>query len=61
MALVIAMVMVLAMGTTVFAATQTKALSPADADNATITINNPAKGETYELFKLFDATVREDG
>ncbi len=60
-ALALAMVMVLAMGTTVFAATQTKALSPADADNATITINNPAKGETYELYKLFDATVSEDG
>ena len=61
MALVIAMVMVVAMGMPVMAATQTKALSPADSDNATITINNPAKGETYELYKLFDATVSEDG
>lgn len=55
------MVMTLALGVTAFAATQTKALSPADADNATITINNPAKGEKYELYKLFDATVSEDG
>jgi fimbrial isopeptide formation D2 family protein/LPXTG-motif cell wall-anchored protein len=61
MALIIAVAMVMAMSVTAFAATQTKALSPADADNATITINNPAKGETYELFKLFDATVSEDG
>jgi len=38
---------------------QTVALSPADADNATITINNPAKGETYSLYKLFDATVKD--
>ena len=44
-----------------FAATQTVAKSPADADNATITINNPAKGETYKVFKLFDATVGSDG
>ena len=61
MALIIAVAMVMAMSVTAFAATQTKALSPADADNATITINNPAKGETYELYKLFDATVSEDG
>ena len=60
-ALLIAMVMVLGMSTSVFAATQTKALSPADEDNATITINNPAKGETYSVFKLFDATVGENG
>lgn len=53
--IILAMVMTLAMGTTVFA--QTQALTPADADNATITINNPAKGETYSIYKLFDATV----
>ncbi len=55
MALMIAMVMTLAMGVTAFA--QTKALEPADTDNAKITINNPAKGETYKIYKLFDATV----
>ena len=61
MALVIAVAMVLAMGVSVFAATQTEALTPADDDNATIAINNPAKGETYSLFKLFDATVGDNG
>lgn len=28
-----------------------------DEDNATITISNPANGETYKVAKLFDATV----
>lgn len=56
-ALLIAMVMVLGMSTSVFA--QTVAKDPADADNASITINNPAKGETYTLYKLFDATVAD--
>lgn len=37
-----------------FAATQTVA---ANGGSATITVNNPAKGETYTLYKLFDATV----
>lgn len=53
--ILLAMIMVLGMSMTTFA--QTKALDPADADNATITIKNPAKGETYRLHKLFDATV----
>lgn len=56
--ILLAMVMVLGMSMTVFA--QTKALNPADEDNATITIKNPAKGETYSLHKLFDATVNGD-
>lgn len=55
----LATVMVLGM-TTMTAFAQTKALEPADADNATITINNPAKGETYTLHKLFDATYNEN-
>ncbi len=54
-ALLIAMVMVLGMSTAVFA--QTVPLNPADADNATITITNASKGETYKIAKLFDATV----
>ena len=57
MALVIAMVMVLAMGITVFAQTEGTA---ADGKGS-ITINNPAKGETYKVHKLFDATVDENG
>ena len=61
MALVIAMVMVVAMGMPVMAATQEVAKSPADADGATITVNNPSKGETYSAFKLFDATTTSDG
>ena len=61
MALVVALVMCIAMAIPAMAATQTVAKSPADADNATITVNNPAKGETYKVFKLFDATVGENG
>ena len=54
-ALLIAMAMVLGMSTMVFA--QSAAPTTPDADNASITINNPAKGESYTLYKLFDATV----
>lgn len=61
MTLALAFSMLIASSAISFAATQTKPLSPADADNATITINNPAKGETYSVFKLFDATVGEKG
>lgn len=57
--ILLAMIMVLGMTMTAFA--QTEALEPADSDNASITIKNPAKGETYSLHKLFDATVSEDG
>lgn len=57
--LVLAVIMTLAMSASVFA--QTVPAVPADDDNATITINNPANGETYELYKLFDAKVSADG
>ena len=56
-ALLIAMVMVLGMSTSVFA--QSASPATVDADNASITVNNPAKGETYNLYKLFDATVAD--
>ena len=59
MAVLVALAMTLAMGTTAFA--QTVALNPADDDGATITINNPARGETYKIYKLFDATVAVAG
>ena len=59
MALALAMVMVLAMSLPVFA--QTQAYSGTDGDGATITVNNPARGETYKIYKLFDATVSENG
>ena len=55
MALVLIAVMVFALSATALA--QDVALSPADADNATITITNAAKGVTYKVSKLFDATV----
>ena len=54
-ALLIAMVMVLGMSTAVFA--QSVAKNPADADAATITISNASRGETYKVYKIFDATV----
>lgn len=57
--LLLAMVMVLAMSITAFA--QTVNYTGTDGDGATITINNPAKGETYAVHKLFDATVSSDG
>lgn len=57
-ALMVAAMMALAMSITAFA--QTVALDTPDEDNATITINNAAKGETYSIYKLFDATVNGD-
>lgn len=57
MAVLVALVMTLAMGVTAFA--QTKDYTGADGDGATITINNPAKGETYTIYKLFDATYKD--
>lgn len=54
--ILLALVMVLSMATFAFA--QDVALT--DPDNATITITNAAKGETYTIYKLFDATVTGD-
>ena len=51
-ALLIAMVMVLGMSTVVFAQTE----GTAAAGKGNITISNAAKGETYAVYKLFDAT-----
>ena len=51
--LLLALVMVFALATTAFA--QDK------GDTGSITISNAAKGETYTIYKLFDATVSEDG
>lgn len=36
---------------------QTAAPTTPDADNATITIANASKGETYTIYQLFNATV----
>lgn len=54
-ALALAAIMVLAMGMT--AAAQTEGTKPVDKPTATITINNASKGETYKVYKLFDASV----
>ena len=56
-ALLIAMVMVLGMSTAVFAQT-----SGTQTDGTgSIAINNPAKGQTYSVYKLFDATLGANG
>ena len=54
--LLLALVMVFALATTAFAQDVT-----GEGGNGSITISNAAKGETYTIYKLFDATVNEDG
>ena len=54
--LLLALVMVFALATTAFA--QDVTLTNGEGS---ITISNAAKGETYTIYKLFDATVSEDG
>ncbi|MBQ9031753.1 MAG: LPXTG cell wall anchor domain-containing protein [Parasporobacterium sp.] len=56
MALVIAAVMILAMGVTVFAQTEGEAAE----GKGSITIENAAKGETYSVVKIFGATITGD-
>ena len=56
LALVVAVLMIVA---SVSALAQT--VGTATDNTATITINNPAKGETYKVHKLFDATVTSAG
>ena len=53
--LLLALVMVFALATTAFA----KDVTVKDG-NGSITISNAAKGETYTIYKLFDATVSAD-
>ena len=53
--LLLALVMVFALATTAFAQDVT-----GTAGNGSITISNAAKGETYTIYKLFNATVHED-
>lgn len=48
-------IMVLAMGITASAQT----VGDETADTATITINNASKGETYKVYRIFDATYNE--
>lgn len=54
--LLLALVMVFALATTAFAQDIT-----VTGGTGSITISNAAKGETYTIYKLFDATVNEDG
>ena len=54
--LLLALVMVFALATTAFAQDV-----PVKSGTGSITISNAAKGETYSIYKLFDATVSEDG
>ena len=57
-ALLIAMIMVLGMSTMVFA----QDIGGTQADGkGQIKISNAAKGETYTIYKLFDATLGENG
>ena len=56
--LLLALVMVFALAVTAFADDAGTTTTP---DNGSITISNAAKGETYTIYKLFDATVSEDG
>lgn len=55
--LLLALVMVFALATTAFA----QDVTHKDGGKGSITISNAAKGETYAIYKLFDATVSEDG
>lgn len=57
--LILALVMV--MGLTVTASAQDVTYSGENTGNGTITVTNAAKGVTYTIYKLFDATVSEDG
>ncbi len=54
--LLLALVMVFALATTAFAQDV-----PGTGGLGSITISNAAKGETYTIYKLFDATVSKDG
>ena len=52
----LSVVMLLVMATTAFAQEATPS-GASESDNASITISNASKGETYKVYKLFDATV----
>lgn len=56
-AILLALVLVLAMSATAFA----QSVDSSKGGAGTITISNASKGETYKVYKLFDATVNADG
>ena len=55
--LLLAMVMIFSLATTAFAQT----VGTEAAGTGSITISNASKGETYAIYKLFDATVDGEG
>lgn len=55
--LLLALVMAFALAVTAFAQDAT---GTGDTGSGSITISNAAKGETYTIYKLFDATVHKD-
>ena len=57
MAAVLATAMTSAMAVMAFAQT----VGTASSGTGSITINNAAKGETYKITKIFDATITSDG
>lgn len=57
--LVLALALVLAMSATAMAATVS--YTGEGGDGATITVKNASNGETYSVYKVFDATVSADG
>lgn len=51
--------LMMCLGMAVTASAQTIRPETPSADNAKITINNASKGETYSVYKIFDATYNE--
>lgn len=60
LSVLLALVMVLGLATVAMAQTVSYTGEGADQNNGAITIKNAAKGETYKVVKLFDATVSAD-
>jgi len=57
----LSVVMLLVMATTAFAVEDVTSSDTSESGNASITISNASKGETYEVYKLFNATVSASG
>ncbi len=57
----LSVVMLLVMATTAFAVEGETPSNSSESGKASITISNASKGETYKVYKLFDATVSSDG
>lgn len=57
LAILLALVMVMSLATTAFA----QEVGTKTDGTGSITISNASKGETYKIFKLFDASINADG